>query len=213
MSSSPQPVHVLGHAATGAVLHPLRRRIMEELRDPDSAAGLSRKLGVPRQKLNYHLHALETAGLVELVEERKKGNCNERIVRATARSYLIDPEVAGIMAADPERIEDRFSAAYLVAVASRLIRDVSSLGRRAREAGQKIATLTLQTEIRFATAARRHEFATELATVLASLTAKYHDDVTRGGRQFRFVIGGYPAPRTAAATPSISPATPRKPTS
>jgi hypothetical protein len=49
-------------------------------------------LALPRQQVGYHLRALEQAGLVELVEERRKGNCIERIVRAAACSYVISPE-------------------------------------------------------------------------------------------------------------------------
>ena len=48
-----------------------RVRLLEELQRPDSAAGLSRRLGIPRQKLNYHLRELEEAGLVELVEDNE----------------------------------------------------------------------------------------------------------------------------------------------
>ena len=38
---------------------------MRALDQPDSAAGLARRLGVPRQKLNYHLRLLEDDGLVD----------------------------------------------------------------------------------------------------------------------------------------------------
>ena len=62
-----------------------RLRLVRELVEPDSAAGLAKRLGLPRQRLNYHLRELEAAGLLELVEERRRGNCVERIVRAVAR--------------------------------------------------------------------------------------------------------------------------------
>ncbi len=190
----PASVRILGNTATATVLHPIRRSMLEELRVADSASGLARKLGLARQKLNYHLRALEDAGLVELVEERKKGNCVERIVRATARSYLIDPAVAGIMSADPERIEDRFSAAYLVATASRLIRDLATVGEKARSAGKKVATFTLECDVRFRDAEDRNAFARELSTAAARLVTRFHDADAPGGRTFRFLIGGYPAP-------------------
>src|SRR5262250_3074362 len=57
-------------------------RILEQLAEPDSAAGVARRLKLPRQQISYHLRELEHAGLVELVEERRKGNCLERVVRA-----------------------------------------------------------------------------------------------------------------------------------
>src|SRR6201996_9509616 len=105
----------------GVLLQPGRLRLLEQLTDPDSAAGLARRLGVPRQKVNYHLRELEREGFVELFEERRKGNCIERVVQATAREYLIASH------AGKATVADRFSAAYLVSTAARAIRDLAML--------------------------------------------------------------------------------------
>jgi DNA-binding transcriptional ArsR family regulator len=179
----------------------MRHRILEALREPASAAGVARRLSLPRQKVNYHLRVLERQALVEPVEERRIGNCVERIVRATARSYLVRPGILGALGADPASIRDRFSAAFLVATAGAAIREVAGLQERAGAAGRRLATLTLQADVRFATPAARTAFAGELATALARLAAKYHDDKAPGGRRFRFLIAGHPAaegPATAA---------------
>jgi DNA-binding IclR family transcriptional regulator len=164
-----------------------RLSLLESLAEPDSAAGLARRLGVPRQKMNYHLRELEREGFLELVEERRKGNCMERIVRATAREFLIAPHAGKAVTAD------RFSAAYLVSTAARVIRDLATLCLRARRAGKRIATLTLETEIRFATAESRAAFAEELTASMAHLAAKYHDERVEGGRRFRVISASYPA--------------------
>ena len=174
------------------LLDPLRLRLLERLRQPNSASGLARRLRLPRQKVNYHLRELEKAKLVELVEERRKGNCIERIVRATAVSYVIDPAALGKLAADPAKVRDRFSYAYLVAVAVRAIRELAALRVGAEKAGKKLATLTLETELRFASAEARNAFAEELANAIAELTAKYHDEKSPSGRRFRFFVGAYP---------------------
>jgi len=187
------------------MLHPLRRRILENLQEPDSATGLSRRLGIPRQKLNYHLRELEKETLVELVEERRKGNCVERVLRATARSYVISPATLGKLAADPEQIRDRFSSAYLVALAAHSIRELGELRARAGKAGKKLPTLSLQTEVRFASAADRKAFTEELTSEIARLTAKYHDDKSEAGRTFKFVIGGYPALKQKTAEDKTNP--------
>lgn len=171
----------------GVLLQPGRLRLLEQLTQPDSAAGLARRLGVPRQKLNYHLRELERAGFVELFEERRKGNCTERVVRATAREFLVAPH-AGRAA-----VADRFSAAYLVSIAARAIRDLATLCLRAGRAGKRIATLTLETEIRFASAESRAAFSQELTASIAQLTAKYHSERAEGGRPFRLVTVSYPA--------------------
>ncbi|MGH9797000.1 MAG: ArsR/SmtB family transcription factor, partial [Candidatus Polarisedimenticolia bacterium] len=186
------------------VLHPLRHRILEALREPASAAGVARRLALPRQKVNYHLRVLERQALVEPVEERRVGNCVERIVRATARSYLVRPDILGALGTDPATVRDRFSAAYLVAAAGAAIREVAGLQERAVKAGRGLATLTLQADVRFATSAARKAFAEALATALARLAANYHDDEAPGGRRFRFLIAGHPAAEGPATGPPRS---------
>jgi len=166
--------------------------MLERLAEPQSASGLARELKLPRQKLNYHLRELEKEGFVRLVEERRKGNCIERLYRATARHYVMDPALLGSLGADPEKIRDRFSSAYQVAVAAQAIRDLAALRERAEKAGKKVATFTLQTQVRFASAADRSAFAEELSNEVARLVAKYHDEKAAGGRSFRFFLGGYP---------------------
>jgi DNA-binding transcriptional ArsR family regulator len=185
---------VRGTAQAASLLaHPLRLKLLEHLRLGDSASGLARKLGLPRQVLNYHLKALETAGVVEFVEERPRRGMKERVMRATALSYLISPEALGAVEPDPRRMRDRFSWAYLVAAAGRIVRDLGTLRARADRAGQRLATFTLETEVRFASAADRDAFTRELADHVAALAIKYHDEHAKTGRLFRFVLGAYPA--------------------
>ncbi len=181
--------------ADGAVLlRPLRTRILEMLAEPQSAAAIARALDVARQNIGYHLKELEKQGLVELVEEKRVGNCVERIVRATARAYLVSAEALGALAQGAAEATDRFSAAYVVAVAARALREVTRMRQAADEAGKRLATLTVETEVRFATAADRSAFATELARELARLTARYHDASAPRGRTHRIVSFAYPKP-------------------
>ena len=175
-----------------ALLQPARLKMLEHLREPASASTLARMMGLPRQQVNYHLRELEKHGAVEFVEERRKGNCVERLVRATARTFLISPEALGKMGTGPEMVRDRFSIAYLVATAARTIRELAVLTLRARRAGKRLATFTLETEIRFRSAVERNQFAEELAGMLAELTAKYHDEQAAGGRPFRVLAASYP---------------------
>ena len=177
-----------------AVLDPVRQQLLAHLAEPDSAAGLARRLRLPRQRINYHLRALETAGLVELVEERRKGNCFERVVRATARSFVISPEALGVLGPGPDAVADRLSSAYLVAAAGRIIGDLGALETQARTEGKRIATLTLDAEVRFASAEKRSEFARELTEAVARLAAKYHDERASGGRRFRLLAAVHPTP-------------------
>ncbi|MBL8987996.1 MAG: helix-turn-helix transcriptional regulator, partial [Gemmatimonadetes bacterium] len=50
---------VRGSAQASALLGGGRRQLLEALAEPDSAAGLARRLGLPRQRVNYHLRLLE----------------------------------------------------------------------------------------------------------------------------------------------------------
>jgi DNA-binding transcriptional ArsR family regulator len=194
MSATRELQIVRGTAQAASLLgHPLRLKLLEHLGQGDSASGLARKLGMPRQVLNYHLKALETAGVVEFVEDRPRRGLKERVVRATALSYLISPEALGAVEPDPVRLRDRFSWAYLVAAAGKIIRDLGTLRSRADRAGQRLATFTLETEVRFASAALRDEFTRELADRVAELAVKYHDEHAKTGRLFRFLVGAYPA--------------------
>lgn len=174
-----------------AMLHPLRLRVLRELREPGSAASLARRLELPRQKLNYHLRALERVGLLAEVGTRRRGNCVERLLRATARAYVISPEAVGVLGPDPATIGDRLSASYLLAVGAQILRDLARLRRLADAAGKRLATLTVQTEVELASPSDRKAFTEELTAAVEAVVVKYHRE---GGRPFRVVLGAYPSP-------------------
>lgn len=179
------------HAAS--LLDPLRRSILAGLATPDSAAGVARRLGLPRQQVNYHVRQLEEDGLLEAVGERRVRNCVERVVRAKADGYVIDPGALGGLGPDPDRVADRASSAYQVAVAARLIREVATLRAGAAAADRPLPTLTLETVVRFATPEAQRSFAAGLEAALAGLIERYHDDEAPDGRRFRVVAAAHPA--------------------
>ena len=179
--------------SAAALLSPVRIRILELLREPASAAAVARELDVPRQRVNYHVKALERSGLLRPVGERRKGNLVEKLVQATARYYLIAPQALGDLGPTLDSAQDRLSSAYLVGMVSEAIRDVATLRERASQAGKKLATFSLDAEVRFADAVAQNAFAEELATCLVHLVKKYDDRTAEGGRGFRFLFAGYPA--------------------
>lgn len=186
-------------SAAEASLDPVRSRLLAELAQPGSATTLAAKMGMPRQKVNYHLRALERHGLVDLVEERRKGNVTERVMQATAASYVISPAALGAAQPDPARSPDRLSAFWLLAVAARLVRDVGALLIGGARAGQRIATFAIDGEVRFASAADRAAFAEELSHAVAALVARYHDERAEGGRRHRLVVAIHPSVKTDSA--------------
>jgi DNA-binding transcriptional ArsR family regulator len=180
-------------AAAEVSLDPIRARLLAELSEPGSATMLAAKVGLPRQKVNYHLKTLEAHGLVEMIEERRKGNVNERIMRATAASYVISPTALASVEPDPARAPDQLSASWLLAVAARLVRDIGALITAAAKARKPVATFAIDGEVRFASAADRAAFAQELSGAVTALVSKYHDESAEKGRDHRIVVAVHPS--------------------
>jgi DNA-binding transcriptional ArsR family regulator len=183
---------IVDPAAAASALVPIRSRLLAELAEPASAATLASRVGVARQKVNYHLRALESHKLVAVAGERRWGGLTERLLVATAASYVVSPGALGPVAADPGRANDRLSASYLIAVAARAVREVGELWRAARDKNKRLATLSIDTEIRFRSAAERAAFSQDLSDAVTSLVARYHDESDPRGRTFRVVLAAYP---------------------
>jgi DNA-binding transcriptional ArsR family regulator len=181
-------------AAATVALEPMRSRLLSELAAPASAATLGARVGLARQKVNYHLRALEEHGLVRLAEERRWGGLTERLLVATAASYVVSPSAMGPVAVDPKREVDRLSASYLIALGARVVREVGDLVRRATDVGKRLATLSVDTQVRFRSAADRAAFSSELTDAIAILVSKYHDESAPGGRVHRLVVMAHPLP-------------------
>ncbi len=186
-------------AAASVAMDPVRSRLLSELREPASAAALASRVGLSRQKVNYHLRTLESHGLVRVAGEKRWGGLTERQLVATGSAYVVSPGTLGPAAADPEREKDRLSASYLLALAARAVGEVGDLIRRAREAGKQLATLTVDTVIRFRSPQERAAFTHELTEEINRLVAKYHDETAPGGRPHRLVLMAHPLP--ASQTP------------
>ena len=176
-------------AAAVVALDPVRAGLLARLAVPSSAGALALEVGLSRQKVNYHLRALEAHGLVALCGERKHGGITERILQATAASYVVSPAAVDAEAVDPASAGDRLSARYLVSVAARMVREVGGLARRAQAAGRRMPTFTIDTEIGFASAEDRAAFADELTEALLDLMSRYHHD---DGRPHRLVVAAHP---------------------
>ena len=182
-------------AAATVALDPIRSRLLSELATPASAATLAMRVGLTRQKVNYHLNTLEAHGLVQLDQKRKWGGLTERLLVASAASYVVSPSAMGPVAVDPKREVDRLSASYLIALGARMVREVGDLVRRANESGKRLATLSVDTEISFRSAADRAAFSAELTEAITTLVSKYHDDTTPGSRAHRLILVAHPLPQ------------------
>jgi DNA-binding transcriptional ArsR family regulator len=178
--------------AAEVALDPIRSRLLGLLAEPHSATSLAAVVGLPRQKVNYHLRALEAHGLVELVEERRKGNVTERVMRAAAASFVISPTALSAVQPDPDRSPDRLSARWLLALAARLVKETGQLITGAARAGKPLTTFALDGTVRFASAADRAAFTQELTAAVAALVGRYHDEQAPGGRDHRVIVAIHP---------------------
>jgi DNA-binding transcriptional ArsR family regulator len=182
--------------AASTALDPVRSRLLTLLAEgPASAAELAPKVELSRQKVNYHLKMLEAHGLVELADVRMHGGIAERVLRATAASFVVSPSAIAAGGAQPEQIRDRLSASYLITLAGRLVHEVGALARAAEDAGKRLPTMTIDTEIKFRSAEDRAAFADDLTKCVLDLAARYHHD---GGRPHRLVVAAHPKPRASA---------------
>jgi DNA-binding transcriptional ArsR family regulator len=178
-----------------ALLDPERARVLRALHErPDSAAGLARRFGEGRQRLNYHLGRLEDAGIIELHEERRRRGQVERVLRPVARAFVVDPGALGELAGAPEQTGDRFSATYLIAVAARVIRELAALSARATSQRKRLAAATIDAQVTLAEPADFTAFVDDLTSAVADVVARHH---AASGRAFRVVAASYQRPADA----------------
>ena len=181
--------------------HPLRLRILEALLDPDSATGVARRMNLPRQTVNYHVRELARARLLTRAGRRRRRRMYEQCYVATARGYVLSPELLGKLAADPAQVADTLSANYLLGLASKIQSELGMASQLAAKAGKRLATLSINTELRFTSPEQRASFTAELQRAILEVVGHHSapfrkdDGSAAEGRPFRLVLGCYPIPK------------------
>jgi DNA-binding transcriptional ArsR family regulator len=193
MVSEPAHAAVLLH-------HPLRLKILAALLEPDSATGVARRMKLPRQTVNYHVRELARARFLARAGRRRRRHLFEQCYVATARGYVLSPELLGKLAADPAQVADTFSAKYLLGLASKLQAELARSAELAAAAGKRLATLSINSELRFTSPEQRATFTAELQRAIVELAGRHSSPFTTAegapaeGRPFRLVVGCYPIP-------------------
>jgi DNA-binding transcriptional ArsR family regulator len=188
--------------AQAAILlhHPLRLKILAALLEPDSATGVARRMDLPRQTVNYHVRELARAGLLARAGRRRRRHLFEQCYVATARGYILSPDLLGKLAGDPAQVPDTFSAKYLLGLASKLQSELARSAELAAAAGKRLATLSINTELRFTSPEQRAAFTQELQRVIFEAAGRHSSPFAKAdgsaaeGRPFRLVVGCYPIP-------------------
>ncbi len=186
-------IRVVRDARAAALLAaPVRQRILESLQEPGSASAVAARLGLARQLVAYHVRQLEAHGYLELEREEQRRGFVERILRRTARSFVASNAVLGEAGLDPAQVKDRFSSAYLLALAGRMTHEIGLAQSAAEKRGVPLPTLSADLAVRLASPERRQAFAEELLEAISRIAAKYHDASAPEGRDYRVVLGAYP---------------------
>jgi hypothetical protein len=199
LTARPSQVRTVRDAgAAYSLLHPIRRRILESLREPDSASGLARRFRMPRQVLNYHVKEMARVRLLRPAGKRKRRALFEQCYVASAVAYVLSPQIVGSLAASPGSLGDRFSAGYLLGMANQVQEEVGYALDRAETSGKRVATLGMNSQIRFVSAEQRAQFAQALDSAMLSVIQRFTtlfqntEGMVAEGRAYRLVLGCYP---------------------
>ncbi|GAA4198573.1 hypothetical protein GCM10022252_49230 [Streptosporangium oxazolinicum] len=103
------------------------------------------------------------------------------------------------------RVADQYAAEHLVEMAADTVRDVTRMAAAADRQGVRLLTFTLEARVRFAEPGDVHDFTDALADALSRVAARFD---TPGGRPYRLVAGGHPAPGPRGAGGSPTPGAP-----
>jgi DNA-binding transcriptional ArsR family regulator len=163
---------------TAALLHPLRVRILDSLREPDSAAGLSRRLRLSRQRVTYHVRELARALFFERAGRRRRRNMIEQRYRATAQGYILSPELLGQLGLPRPRAEDVFSESYLLGLVALAQYEIVRSTREAAAQNKRLSTLSMNAVIRLESASQRAQFTEELRHAVIGVMGRYSSSHT-----------------------------------
>jgi DNA-binding transcriptional ArsR family regulator len=186
--------------AAALLHHPLRLRILAALLEPDSAAGVARRMNLPRQTVNYHVRELARARLLTRAGRRRRRHLFEQCYVATSRGYVLSPELLGTLAADPEQVADTLSAKYLLGLTSKLQSELARSLELSDTAGKRDATLAINTELRSCSAEQHDAFTEELQRAIAEVAARRTSPSTKPdgsaaeGGPYRLIVACYPTP-------------------
>lgn len=176
------------------LLDPLRLEILRLAREPASSSELAARLGLPRQRVNYHVRLLARAGFLRRAGRRRRRNMIEQRYVAAAAAFLLSPELLGSIGPDWRRVGDSDSGAYLLALASQMETDLIRAGTAKPAGAEKETALTLKSQFRFLSPAQREQFTAALREAVVQVIARHTSPVSDGsaGKTYRLVLGCYP---------------------
>lgn len=182
------------------LMHPLRHRLLRMAGQPLSASEMADRLGLPRQRVNYHVHQLADAGFLRRAGTRRKRNLIEQLYVASASGYLLAPGVLGPAAADAAAVPESSGASHLLAVSARTQAEVARAATESTERGLELPALTISAAVRFEGPTQRAAFVDALSAAIADVVREHSspdrapDGSAGPGRRHRVVAFCHPAP-------------------
>ncbi len=189
------------HHRSRVVLVAPRPQILELAREPLSATGLAVRLGLPRQRVNYHVRQLAKAGFLRRAGRRQRRGLQEQLWQATARAFVLTPGLLGPDATAELQPAANAAAgpAALLLLASRLQHELAAASRAAATDGATVPVFAIDADITFASPDQRAAFAAAMSKAVAEVVAR-HCEPTEPARprsrvrlqRFRLLVGCHP---------------------
>lgn len=184
---------ILENDDLGALASPFRRQLLDELREtPASASHIARRHDMSRQRVGYHMRELVKAGYLEVVEERQQRGLKEQLYRVRSFAYVHATVHATESIDDDRHQQDRFAWATLLNLMAKGLWDLIKIRRLADARRQRVATLAMETRLRFRNPSERKAFTEELIQAVNAVSEKYQVPDEEDGRDFRLLVGAYP---------------------
>jgi DNA-binding transcriptional ArsR family regulator len=178
-----------------ALLRPHRMELLKLLDRPRTCLELGRIFGETPQKIHYHIKALQHAGLVEQVGERRVRGTVEGSYQARARAYWLASDLVGQIGG-AAIAQDQASLRHLLALTEEMRRDI---GHLAQQVGKEIPSLGLSLHVELADESRRAAFLADIQQMAQILARKYGATVGADADAapppkplFRLVLACYP---------------------
>ena len=162
--TDPPAVTLIENPETVLALSAVRRRVLAALDTPASASGVADRLGLTRQKVNYHMRALEDAGLVHLHEERPRRGMTERVMQRSQDLVLIEPTA---FAEVDLPVGDVIGLTGVISSATDVIRLAAKVAHAASASDSRVASAALNADVRLRDPAALRELIDDVAAVIA----------------------------------------------
>ena len=197
MAMATEQMRVEEAESARALLHPLRSRVLAELREPRSATEVAKALGQPAPRVNHHVRRLKEAGLIRRAGTRRVRNLTEVLYVAMARTFVISEALTpgGERRGELRRQSARRPLRNLVAVGERLAGDALRLLDEAAWDEREFSTYASSLDLSFPDAESRAAFLGDLLSAIEQLKGKYGAQEGSEGERYQAMVACYPARR------------------